>query len=497
MLLTNYQRYRFYEMLPAVAVWGTLLGVCFFSWFTPLAVIYVSIVFDVYWVLRVIYFSFYLIVSWRRYRGAIKIRWFDKLVQEFPGWKNKIHVIFLPIYNEDYKIVFSTLSALKDSTYPANLVYIVLSGEKRKGEHFLGIQEKVKQDFGESFASVLFYLHPENLPDEIPGKGSNIHFAEKEFKKFVDQKGWNYAEIIVSIFDIDTIIHPEYLSHLSYMYCTHPTPTRSSFQPVTLYNNNIWESAAPLRIMALGTSFWVFFSLARIDRLSTFSSHSMSFQAIVDVGGHAKNILSEDSRIFFQCWLRYSGNYEVTPLYIPVSMDTVYDASMWQSLKNLYLQQRRWAWGTEHIPYLLWEFKKHPEIPWYKKARIFFIQFEGKWSWAVISILVAVIGRLPLWLATEEIKNSVLFLNTPEILRILMQLGLIGLFLSMILSMLMMPPRPKQFRRHNYLYLLLQWILLPVSLILFSSVPCIDAITRLALGKYLGFNVSAKQRHNS
>ena len=143
------------------------------------------------------------------------------------------------------------------------------------------------------------------MAEEIQGKGSNIHYAEQEFKKYADEKKWQYKNIIVSIFDVDTIVHSEYFSHLTYLYCRHPRPERSSFQPLTLYNNNIWESPSVLRVMAFGTTFWIMFSLARLDSLVTFSSHSMSYQAIVDCGGHAKDIVSEDSRIFFQCWLRY------------------------------------------------------------------------------------------------------------------------------------------------------------------------------------------------
>jgi cellulose synthase/poly-beta-1,6-N-acetylglucosamine synthase-like glycosyltransferase len=493
-MISDYQKYRLFEILPGLSIWLTLFLCIFLSLFKPLWMIYLIIIFDVYWVLRVGYFSFYLVLSWRRFRRALKADWFAMLKSKFPNWELKKNVVFLPLANENYSVVKETLAAISKSTYPANKIYIVLSGEARKQQNWDRIQEKVAENFKGVFADILYYTHPDNLLDEIPGKGSNIHNAEIEFKKYADKRGWGYENIIASVFDIDTIVHPQYFAHLNYIYCSHPNPTRSSFQPITLYNNNMWESLSVLRIMAFGTSFWMLFSLARLDNLVTFSSHSMSFKAIDEVGGHAKDIVSEDSRIFFQCWLKYNGKYEVTPLYVPVSMDTVHDESWWKSLKNLYLQQRRWAWGTENIPYLLWHLRSNAKINFIKKFKVIFTEWEGKWSWAVVAILLTILGRLPLWVAGGDVRQSALFFNTPHVLENLMSLAMLGLFVSAIMSMLILPVRPEQHPRYKYLFMVLQWILVPVSLIFFSALPCIDAVTHLMLGKYLGFNVSTKKR---
>ena len=59
-MLSDYQRYRLYEILPGLSIWVTLVAGILCSFLFPLGVIYAIIIFDVYWVLRVVYFSFYL-----------------------------------------------------------------------------------------------------------------------------------------------------------------------------------------------------------------------------------------------------------------------------------------------------------------------------------------------------------------------------------------------------------------------------------------------------
>ncbi|MCF6276744.1 MAG: hypothetical protein L3J07_02750 [Candidatus Magasanikbacteria bacterium] len=495
-MLSDYQRYRMYEILPGLSIWLTLILGVTLSFTKPLWMVYFIILFDIYWVLKVAHFVFYLTVAWARFRAARKIDWLDKLNHEVENWREKKHVVFLTVYNEEWDVIKSALTSLcKASKHSPELFTVVIAGEEREGLHFEDIFEKTKKHFASCFGDIIGTLHPKDLQDEIPGKGSNLNYSEKEIKKYIDKKKWNYNNVIVTIFDIDTICHQHYFTYLTYLYCTNPKATRSSYQPVALYNNNIWESPSILRIMAFGTTFWTLTSLAKQDTLVTFSSHSMSFSALVDAGFHSKEIVSEDSRIFYQCFLYYNGDYRVVPMYIPVSMDTVRDVKWWTSIKNLYKQQRRWAWGTEHIPYLLWNFKKKgKKITLWKKVKWIFVEWEGKWSWSVVAVMITVLGRLPMWVAPESVQQSALFFNAPHLLERLMIMAMAGLLISAVLSFPLLPKKPKSEPKYKYLIMLLQWGLLPLSLIFVSAIPAIDAVTHLMFGKYLGFNVSQKTR---
>lgn len=486
--------YRFYEMIPGGLVWITLILAVLLSFVAPLSVIIFIILFDLFWLFRVVYFIVFLTHSWRQYRRDISIDW-QVEAAKLSRFGEMYHLIFLPTYKEDLEILKTTFRSLAASRYPKQEKFIiVLAGEERDQERFRANTEALKAEFGGEFFRFLVTEHPKGLPDEMPGKGSNIHWAGHRAKELIDELHIPYENVIVSSFDIDTCAHPQYFAYLTHKYLTHPNPTRTSFQPIALYNNNLWDSPALIRVAAFGTTFWLMGELARPERLSTFSSHSMSFKALVDVGFWQKDIVTEDSRIFLQCLLRYDGDYTVTPLFIPVSMDTVMADTARQSLVNLYKQQRRWAWGVEHFPFLMDRFRGNKRFPLRKKFHYIWTQLEGMYTWATAPLLIFILGYLPLWVAPDALRTAVIFQNTPHTLERLMQLSMLGVFVSAIVSFGLLPPRPAEKQRITWAMMLLQWALVPVTFIIFGAIPALDAQTRLMIGKYMGFNVTEKKR---
>jgi hypothetical protein len=500
--LSNNKIYRFLETIPAILVWGSLIGSIVLSYYAPLTAIYIIILFDLYWLIKALYWLVYLFGSYKKYRRDTKIDWFKTLNKENPiskdgansRWEDIHHLVFLPTYKESFEVLDTTFKALVESSYPTDKMMIALGVEEWDKENGLKITNKIKEKYGDKFYKLWITVHPKDLPGEQRGKGSNNVFAAKNAQKEIDILNIPYDKIIVSTFDIDTIVHKEYFSHLTYKFLTHATPHKTSYQPVALFNNNVWQSNAFTRTVSNSTMFWLLTDLSRPDRLFTFSSHSMSWKTLVDVGFWEPDLVTEDSRIFLQCFIHYDGDYSVTPMYVPVSMDTVETGHFWQSLVAVYKQQRRWAWGIEHFPYMIWHFVKNKKIPFFKKFKYFFNITEGMYSWATAPILIIVLGRLPLVFADRSVESTVIAQNAPVVLHWLLSSAMIGLFATAILSIILLPPCPKGESRHKYLYMFLQWALFPINMILFGSIPAIDAQTRLATGKYLGFNVTKKNR---
>ena len=489
----HYGKMRFWEMFPGLLVWGTFLLAIILTFVQPLWVIIFIIVFDLLWLFRVLYFNIFVLQSWLRLRRARSIDWQARLA-DTPGSDKIHHLVFLPTYKESYEIIRTTLRSLKKNALPNDQMIVVLGGEEGDLDQFEKNARRAESEFGNVFKDFITTLHPRGLEGEIPGKGSNLnwmgHRVQEHLKKMHPELFDEH--LIVSAFDVDTIAHPQYFSYLTHVFCTVENPLRSSYQPIALFSNNIWTSSAPVRIGAFGTTFWLFGELARPERLWTFSSHSMPWKMLKDVGFWQKDIVSEDSRIFMQAFLHYHGDYRVTPLYLPVSMDAVSGERYRDSLKALYKQMRRWAWGVEHLPYVIDGFKRDKTIPFRKKAQYLFNHIEGMYTWATAPIIMFLLGWFPLLVASG--KQSALIQAAPFTLQQLMQLAMIGILISGVMSLTLLPRRPEKIKKHTWAIMLLQWLLLPITFIIFGSFPAIDAQTRLMTGRYLGFNVTKKTR---
>lgn len=495
--------YRFLEMVPGGLVWTTLAGVFVLSFFKPVWVALFIIAFDIFWLFNAIYLAGFIISSYVRMRRALKIDWLKKLEESGIGnrelgimsWREVCHLIILPMYNESVEVVGGAVQALVENHYPHEKFLVVVAIEERAGERAQETARAVKERFGKEFGAFLITTHPKDIPGEIAGKGSNETWACREaVAKLVDPAGIAHERVIVSSFDSDTRAYPHYFACLTYHFLTAANPTRSSYQPLPLYHNNIWEAPFFSRVSATGSTIWQLFMQSQPDVLETFSSHSMSLKALVSAGYWNTRVVSEDSIIFAQCFLAFDGDYRVVPLYYPVSMDANVSRSFVRTAISIYRQNRRWAYGVEKLPYALFGFVKNHKIPVWRKFRMSARLFFGFWTWGCASLLIGFFGWMPLVFGGDEFKSSVLAFNLPRFASRLLTLAMVGLLVNGALTFILLPKRPTHVSRWVYGSLIFQWMFLPVTMVLFSAIPAIEAQTRMMLGKYLGFFVTEKVR---
>jgi len=531
---------RFFEILPGALSWGTLIGLSALAVLLPFWIAVFIIVFDVYILVRGVYMSVHLVAAYRRLRLMRGIDWlercqkvsedriryraetamktaqakavgdrhrawqFEQLLQHLEEmqsrqqtvmpWHRVHHAVLYPTYNESLSVLETSLNALRAASYPAKNLHVVVGFEDRVGTAARERAAALTARFSGDFATFLTTFHPDGLPGERRVKSANAAWAMQQLEKVLAAKGIGVDQVLVSNFDSDTVISPEYFAHLTYTFITHPDRYHVSYQPLPMYHNNLWDAPAFSRVIATGSTFWQMIESTRPERLVTFSSHSMTLRALKEVGYWHRDVISEDSRIFWQCLIHYNGRYRTEPLYTTVSMDAALAQSWWQTLVNQYKQKRRWGWGIENFPYFMVEFIRRSQMPLGTKFIYSLRTLEGHYSWATAAIIVAGLGWLPIFFGGPQFQATYLSYSLPYVARTIMTIAMTGLLISTILTLLLLPAKPARVSRWRYVPMVLQWALFPLIATVLSAFPALDAESRLMLGRDLEFNVMTKAR---
>lgn len=490
-------RQRLWQIIPGLLSWTTLIGLTALAILLPFWIAIFVIAYDVYILIRAVYMAIHLVYAYNKLKRFAAISWRKKLEElrhQDVDWRSVHHCIVLPTYSESLSVLRESIRALAESDFPLSQLHVAVGFEDRSGQEARTRATALHQEFGTTFRTFLTTFHPDSLPGEKRVKSANATWALKRLEEKTAPLNIPVRNVLVSNFDSDTIVNSNYFSYLTHVFITHSDRYHVSYQPIPLYNNNLWDAPAFSRVIAIGSTFWQLIESTRPERLVTFSSHSMTLQALHDVGYWQRDIISEDSRIFWQCLLRYNNHYRTEPLYTTVSMDAALAPTLFQTLVSQYRQQRRWAWGIENFPYLVEGFIRNKRIPWHLKALYLFRTVEGHYSWATAPIIVAGLGWLPILFGGPEFHTTVLSYSLPFVTRTLMTVAMFGLVISASIAFMLLPQKPPRLGKWRYGGMAVQWALVPVMATILSAFPALDAETRLMIGRDLDFHVVQKTR---
>jgi hypothetical protein len=198
----------------------------------------------------------------------------------------------------------------------------------------------------------------------------------------------------------------------------------------------------------------------------------------------------EDGHQFWRSYMRFDGDYQVYPLYIPIYQDAVFTGKYIKTLKAQFGQLRRWAWGASDIAYVVDKgFYTKNNIPKRDLIMKFGRLVEGHISWSTAPLILAFSAFIPQLLNPKNYPANQLPVTASRIQTIAM----VGILFTLYLSLKTLPPKPDRYKRHRSIFMILQWVYLPVTTILYNSLSAVYSQTRLMFGKYYGeFNVTEK-----
>jgi len=484
---------RFFEILPGATSWTIIVVLILLAVFSPVTCAVIIIVFDFYWIIRTCYLTTLLIMSHRKLFKQMDKDWLSECQALGSDWQKLYHLVIFPVYKEGPEILRPSLQALEGAHYPKDKMMVVISFEERnpKSKENAKILEA---EFRDKFLHYVLAFHPDGLPGESKIKGANATWAGKRAKELLDIKKIPLEQVVVSCFDADTCVGTEYFACLTHHFLTSAKPHQASYQPIPVYNNNIWQAPSLARLVEISGSFCQMIESMRLEKFVTFSSHSMSFKTLVDINYWPLDMISDDSVIYWKAYLHFNGDYRVVPLHITVSMDVAYSDTFIKTIKVQYKQKRRWAWGVENFPFLMNGFLHNKKIPLVKKIRRAFNLFEGHVTWAVWSLIFTIVAPLPLLLGGRIFSSMTIGYNLPKIAGFLLNFTLTTSLVWIVLSRTILPPRPKGVSWMKNVVMMLEWLLAPFIVLILGSPPALDAQARLMLGKYMEFNPTEKRK---
>jgi hypothetical protein len=539
---------RVLEMVPGTISWAVLILPLWLSFSYPWLVAYFVLSFDFYWLCRALWFSGAVIVAYRRIRRVLAVDWTERVAglealvarradidtrfagvsgdmprgtfgisfagvataakgargrrecEDFerimalpeppPSADEYIHLALIPTYTESLEKLRHTVGALADAAWPTERkICAIITRETDEG----GIENVrvLREEFGNAFAEFIHILDPLE-PGIVVGKSSAMAWGGRYlYRLLVRERGMDPRRILVTDLDADYRVHPQYFAYLAWVHLTDPNRETQLYQPIPYFHNNIWQAPMLQRLFAAVLTQLQMWRSVLPEKLQSFGSYSTTLHLVHDVGYWATDAIPEDSRFYWKSYFRYGDRFRAVPLFIPIYGDAVRARGYWRSMAEQYLQARRWAWGVTDIPYVIENAIAHPEIPFWSRFWRVLNLFGEHINWAIAPFVVMFGATVPL-LINPAFGETTLGQNLPLFASVMLTMALVGLFVLVIVEHRIVPPRPAEWGPLQRVLSYVQWIGLPFVGIFFSSLPALDAQTRLLTGRYLEYRVTEK-----
>lgn len=454
-----------------------------------------------------------------------------------------VHAVIVAAYNEPFEVIEPSLRSLAASSGAERLV-VVFAYEERGGAAMRERAVRLRHAFAPHFAAFLAVEHPAGLPDEIAGKGANITYAARRLRTWLQLREIAPADVMVTTLDCDNRVHPHYFANVTYAFVRDADRARRSYQPISTFVNNLWHAPAPTRVVAAGNTLWNLISTVRPATLRNFASHSQPMDALIDMDYWSRRTIVEDGHQYWRSYFHFGGRYAVTPIHLPVSQDAVLGASLSRTLRAQFTQLCRWAYGASDIAFVGARlFAKDRRAPFGATLARFATLLDSHVTLACVAPMVAfgawipiVVGSLsggagtplamllreagsasangaawathalgiPVSSAVEAVRASAfagsahwndrfaappfsaaqLAAELPGMVGTAQRFALVGVAVTIVLTLLLTPRRPAHVSPMRGLGMLAQWVLLPATLLCYNTASAVVSQYRLLVGAY-------------
>lgn len=486
----SYYFYRFAESIVPLFVWAIITFPIWLSPFHPAITAYLILAYLLYFLFKSVKTTYYAAISFRLMQQATKISWHKKLVKEHKNHNKIFHYFIITNYKETAEKVGRTIEAIAQQNYDMSRVGLVLALEERERPEADERAEILRNRFKDSFGDFITVYHTV-LPGEVVGKASNESYAAVAISEHVKKRKIDSKDVLITVCDADSLMPSQYLAYVTYQYLLDDLRMyRFYWAPVLLYTN-FSKLILPVRVQSILSSITRLSILSWKEDLIQISTYSTNLWLLEQVGYWDRDIIPEDWHIWLQAFFKFGERVRTMPVYLPITRDGVYSESFIKTLKTRYAQERRWAWGASDIPYAIVRFFNTPHIRPVEKLKVIWRITETHLLWPTSFFILTVSASIPP-LVNPVFRRTVLGFLLPQLSSFILT-GVSVLILAIIYFDHKMRGEVKiktELRQVPMLFV--QWFFLPLISFAFSSLPALEAHTRMLLGKKLTYKVTEK-----
>lgn len=403
--------------------------------------------------------------------------------------KDMHHYVMIVIATESEEKVSHTLEYLSKQTYDRSKINVVLAmengieGNQEKGANLL---KRFKKHFGSMHAT--FHVLKEG---EVVGKASNATFASKYITQHAKENGFDPKMTMVHVCDADSLLEPQHISYAAYKFIHDDERIYRFFAAPVLLYNNFWKLPFPVRMQMMLSSVARLGFLSQRNDLIQISSYSTNLWLLEKVNYWDVDIIPEDWHIWMQAFFTLGERVKTIPLYIPIVRDGVLRPTLWKTLLMRYEQEKRWAWGATDVPYIIARFFNSPHVKFSEKLRRTIYVTENHFMWPTAFFILTISASIP-GLVNPDFERTVLGLLLPKLASFILTAasGLILLAVYFDYRLRQKVNIKTSWRQVPMLFI--QWYFLPVVSFVFSSLPALEAHTRMLIGKKLEYKTTKK-----
>jgi len=264
-----------------------------------------------------------------------------------------VHWVVLPNYKEDLEVLSGSIESVGQSAIARNQICLLLAMEDREPDaRSKALHLKAK--FAGRFREVAMTFHPKDLPNDPPGKASNMSWAFKWLVKHLEESKQDTSRAILTVADADSDFHKLYFDTLTQQFIASSPEQRN----LTLWQSPIFHVKNYHRqpmILIVGTMFTAMSELAVLADPNAirfpYSTYSLSLDLAKHVGGWDAEWIAEDWHMGIKCFFMTTGQSRVQPIMLPTVNYMPEDSNWLGTLCARWAQAKRHALGFSDMSY--------------------------------------------------------------------------------------------------------------------------------------------------